>query len=164
MGKLWPNVRQGQPIVVTARAEAEGQIKVGDLLWYHNGIARPASLFPPGLREEDTLEGLAGLFLGVAVAVDVAQPDGSVGVIVDLGSQAVYHREVSPGDYDIGDLLTVARDDFGLHNQILVRASDPKHAIAVAMERRTHLEDGKRFSVQFCSRFSSVAALRRATA
>lgn len=165
MSSMQRSIAQGKPVVVTVRAEAKGQIKVGDLVWYHNGIARPASLFPPGLVEEHSLQGFADLFLGMAYAVDLEVPQhrgGGVEVVVDLGTRAFYHREVAPGDYDIGDPLTVAHGENGLDNWLLVRATDPKHVVAVAMERRTRLEDGKRFSVQFCSRFSWVAALRRA--
>lgn len=165
MSSMHSLVRQGKPIVVMARVEAKGQVKIGDMVWYHNGIARPASLFPPGLLEEHSLAGFADLFLGVAFAGELVVPDhrgGGVEVAIDLGIQSVYNREVGPGEYDIGDPLTVAHGENGLANQLLVRATDPKHVIAVAMERRTRFDDGRLLSVQFCSRFSWAAALRRA--
>jgi len=163
--KQMPLVKQGRPLVVNVPAEHSGQISVGDLCWYHNGIVRPASLFPPGLSTEDTLSGFAELFIGLAIAVDLEQPDGRhVGTVIDLGTQAVYRSPIVTGDYDIGDRLTVLHGDHGLENQRLVRASHPNQTIAVAMERRTKFDDSLQLNVQFCSRFSSLAALQRATA
>lgn len=163
--KQMPLVKQGRPLVVNVLAEHSGQISVGDLCWYHNGIVRPASLFPPGLSTEDTLSGFAELFIGLAIAVDLEQPDGRhVGTVIDLGTQAVYRSPIVTGDYDIGDRLTVLHGDHGLENQRLVRASHTNQTIAVAMERRTKFDDSLQLNVQFCSRFSSLAALQRATA
>lgn len=128
-------LRSGQVQLVRARVRSEDAIDAGDLVYFDDNVARPASTFTPRASAEETQAAFAAVFLGIAH--QPSAPGEEHDISVDISPMAVYEVDCRPAAYEVGDDLSLDVDERGQLRQLLRRTDEGRCGVARAVEYRS---------------------------
>ena len=99
--------RYGDPSSVVAAADSASAIEIGDLLWLDGQLAKPAARYSPAGNPQQTRQGFAGKFLGVAMQQNPAGEGGPIRV----ATTGVFEFDCVSSTFELGDWVGVAIDE-----------------------------------------------------